>query len=132
MRLTRFALLALVVGLFMFTSPPVQAGPQGCTSFPELNSFAFEQLAVSSTAVALTSTVYAPAGQNQADMAVVSVETNPVRHRDDGVPPTAAVGQPDPVSVPLLVCGQFQIQNIRFIRQVSDSTIDVTYYRRPQ
>lgn len=86
-----------------------------------LQSKGFQQLAVSTSAVALT----VPSG---ATRALITLEpTNGVRWRDDGTNPTASVGMP-------LVGGatwecEAVLDAVRFIRSgAADATLNVAYY----
>lgn len=128
----KFASRLALAALILMAAVVSDAGPQGCTDYGDLQGFAFEQITVSSTSIGFTATTYAPNGSRAADMAVVTVETNGIRYRDDGVAPTASVGEPvaSATSPNLLVCGQPNVKAVRFIRQTSDATISVAYYRR--
>lgn len=80
----------------------------------------YQQLAVSSTAVAPT----VPAG---ATAALITVETAAVRWRDDGTDPTASVGCPiasgDP---PFMYTGD--LSALKFIRQTVDAVVNINFY----
>jgi hypothetical protein len=83
----------------------------------------YQQITSLSASTALT----VPAGATQA---VIYVETQAVRYRDDGTAPTAAVG------APLAVTGSGQpfvyngtLSAIRFIEQTASAKINVLYYR---
>jgi hypothetical protein len=125
--------LALALCGFAVSSAPVGAAPGGCTNDGTLAPFADEVLTISSTAKALTATVYAPAGVQPADMAVCTVETDSVRYRVAGVP-TAAIGQlviataTAPAS--LTVCGNLSLRKVLFIRVTTDASLSCSYYRR--
>lgn len=87
----------------------------------------YEQLAVSSTAVSPASV---PADTDQrpgATGVLISVETAAVRWRDDGVAPTATVGNPLPAGAFFFFTGD--ISKLKFIRQSSDATVNLNYYR---
>lgn len=58
--------------------------------------------------------------------ALIVIEGQPVRWRDDGVAPTAAIGMPILPNNALLYDGD--LQNIRFIQTAATATINVTYY----
>jgi hypothetical protein len=94
-----------------------------------LTPFAFEQITVSSVSIGFTQTTAYRDGGITADFAVVTVETNAIRSRDDGTAPTASVGIPWNVSDKFTVCGLPSIKAVRFIRQTADATISVSYYR---
>jgi hypothetical protein len=83
----------------------------------------YQQIASFSGAVSLT----VPSG---AAFAVISAETQALRYRDDGVVPTASVGQP------LLVSGATQpfiysgnLAAIQFIPVSGTATLDISYYK---
>ena len=100
---------------------------------PNMQKVGFEQLTVSTTALGLTATKYAPNGQqdlNVATFAVADVETNPIRYRDDGVPPTSSVGQPASAGAQIQLVGVQAIRDFLAIRSgAADSTLEVSYYR---
>jgi hypothetical protein len=79
----------------------------------------FQQLASFSTAQTLT----VPA---TATMAIISVETNAIRWRDDGTAPTASVGMPVAVGQTFIYSGN--LSAITFIPQTGSATMDVSYY----
>lgn len=90
----------------------------------------FEQLTVSSTSKALTATVYDVLdGDGVADLAVISVETDAIRYRCDGVAPTASVGMPQAANSTFTVYGVLSVRKLRMIRVTTDATIEVHYYR---
>ena len=90
---------------------PYTLTPRGCGQITSL-----------SAAVHLTP----PTG---AILAVISVEGQPVRWRDDGTAPTAAVGILTPVvtSAPMTYGGS--LSAIQFIQTAASATIDVCYYQ---
>lgn len=121
---------AVMFGAAALAPAPADAGPNGCAGLSDLVTMGFEQIAVSTTAVPFTSSVYAPTGQPPAVMAIVTVETANMRFRDDGVAPTGNVGVRVLVGAVVNVCGTSVIRNNRWIRQqATDGTIDVQYYR---
>jgi hypothetical protein len=82
----------------------------------------YQQLTVSNTAVGLT----VPAG---ATRAVVYVEAQPIRWRDDAVAPTSSVG------VPAIATNAFELPSVqslngfKAIRSGStDATLNIVYY----
>ena len=123
--------VAVLLAVALIQSERLSAGPGGCTDFPTLTAIpgGFEQITVSSTSIGFTSSKYAPSGESPADMAIVTIETNAIRYRDDGLAPTASVGQLVSSSTSLTVCGLNSIKTVRFIRVTSDATLDVSYYR---
>jgi len=83
----------------------------------------YQQITSLGTAQALT----VPSGATQA---VIYVEAQAVRYRDDGTNPTATVGAPLAVTgsgQPLVYNGT--LSAIRFIEQTSGAKINILYYR---
>ena len=124
----KLVLLALVLLLASLT--PANAGPGGCTIAGQLNPMGFEQITVSTVSIGFTATLAYPTGGPQADMAQITIETNAARYRDDGIAPSATVGYPIAVGNAYMVCGTPAIKAARFIRQSSDGTLNVSYYRQ--
>lgn len=62
-----------------------------------------------------------------ATFAQIYVEGEGIRYRDDGVAPTATVGQPVSAQTGFQYSGN--LANIQFIQQVASATIDVVYYK---
>lgn len=124
--LSRLALVLLLLGL---SAPTSKAGPGGCMGANYLAPFAFETITVSSVSLGFTAASAYPTGGPAADMAVVDVETNGIRYRADGTAPTASVGNPVAAAATFTVCGQPSIKAVRFIRQTSDATLSVSYYK---
>lgn len=90
----------------------------------------FEQLTVSSTAKLLTATKYDIGdGEGVADLAIISVETDAIRYRTDGVAPTATVGMPQAANSTFTVYGVLCVKKLQMIRVTTDATIEVSYYR---
>ena len=81
----------------------------------------YQQLSGISVATALT----IPAG---AAKALISVETNNVRWRDDGTAPTATVGQLLKTTDPELLYLDGGLGAMQFIPVTSTATVNVTYY----
>lgn len=87
---------------------------------PSINRpLGYQQITALNAAVGLT----VPHG---ATWAIISCETQAVRYRDDGVNPTAAVGQPLPVNTDLPYTGDLGL--VKFIEQVASAKLNVTYY----
>ncbi len=61
-----------------------------------------------------------------ANYCMIVPETQSVRWRDDGTAPTASVGMPLDVGVPLLYDGD--LNRIRFIEQVASAKLSIAYY----
>jgi len=124
MKTMKTLILALVFALtFLGGGFGVQAG-----TCPGLDTIlhplaGFEQITVSTTAVALT----VPRGS---ELAVVVVEDADLRYRDDSTDPTASVGTLLKQDASLVVCTK-ALDRIKFIRDGgTDSLINVNYYGR--
>lgn len=82
----------------------------------------YEAITVSTTAIALN-----PPTSDWVDYTIISVETNPVRWRDDGTNPTSSEGHPDVAGARIYYEGD--PKKIKFIRSgAADATLRVTYY----
>lgn len=66
-----------------------------------------------------------PAG---ATYAVISVEGNAIRYRDDGTDPTATVGMP--VAVGGTVTYDGALARLRLVAQAGTATVNVSYYAK--
>lgn len=111
----------IILGLVVF------AGSAHAQSCPGINNFflrplGYQQLTVSNTAVGFT---LPTVGTTR--LAVVMIETNPIRTRDDGTSPTATVGMPFDAKIPIFVC-QSSLAAFKAIRQSSDATLSISYY----
>ena len=101
------------------------------------NTIAFETLTVSSTSKALTAAKYRNAGEGNfkdARVALITIDgtagTNDIRFTTDGTAPVAATtGHLAQAKKPLVIRGFGNITNFRAIRESSDATIHVSYYR---
>lgn len=94
--------------------PPTPVGPAYAT---------FESVTVSTTAVTLTAATY-----TNCDNALITVETDQVRFRLDGVAPTSSVGHVLDAGDTLILDSADQIVGARFIRSGgSDATLRVSY-----
>lgn len=90
------------------------------------NPVGFRQLAVSSSAVALSSaTGGVPAN---AKRAVITVETNDIRWRDDGIAPTTSVGMLAKSTTIFELPSIQSINGFKAIHASADGLIDITYY----
>jgi hypothetical protein len=92
-------------------------------------AYDFESITVSNTALGFTAAKITPAGTPPAIYASCTLETNAIRYRADGLDPSATVGQLVSAGVSFEVCGQQNIQVVRFIRQTADGTLQCHYYR---
>jgi hypothetical protein len=59
-------------------------------------------------------------------LAIITVETQAVRWRDDGVAPTASVGMPLAAGATLQYDGD--LSRIQFIEQTASAKINISYY----
>jgi hypothetical protein len=83
----------------------------------------YAQLTVSTTALALPSI---PKG---AQYAIVYINAQPVRYRDDGTAPTASVGMPAVSGTTIELVSAESIRNFRAIRSGgTDAELNVSYY----
>lgn len=92
-----------------------------------LNAFrkpaGYQQLTVSTTAVGLT----VPSG---AGRAVIVVEAQPIRYRDDGTAPTASVGMLCAAALRFDIESRESLLAFRAIRQGGvDAVLSISYYK---
>lgn len=87
----------------------------------------YEALAISSTAVPLTSAKI-PASAAGLGMALVTVESNTVNFSVTGTP-TASVGHQVAAGGSFVLCGLPTLQAFKAIRVSADATLKVTYFR---
>lgn len=80
----------------------------------------YQQITTLSAAATLT----VPVG---ATIAIIEVETQAVRWRDDGTAPTSTVGTPIAVAGTLEYSGT--LSAIQFIEQTASAKLNVSYYR---
>lgn len=83
------------------------------------NCLGYQQITTVTTSTALT----VPA---DALFAVIIVEAQAIRYRDDGIPPTATVGMPLSVGSTLHYDGD--LKKIRFIEQTAGAILNISYY----
>lgn len=87
----------------------------------------YQQITSLSSAQALTVPLLDKTGLNQKpSFALIIAEGAPVRWRDDGTAPTASVGMPLAVGVPLQYDGD--LARIRFIEQSASAKLNISYY----
>ncbi len=84
----------------------------------------FEQLTVTNAAV-ITLTV-----PQEAVMAIVNVQDQPVYSRDDGTDPSTTKGRLKKADTEFTICGS-AMGTIRFIASGTDAKINVSYYGNP-
>ena len=87
----------------------------------------YQQITSLSSATGLTVPARTPNGLNQKPtFALIVAEGQSVRWRDDGTAPTASVGMPLVVGVPLQYDGS--LDRIQFIEQVAGAKLNISYY----
>jgi len=82
----------------------------------------YQQITSLSASTALT----VPSG---ATAAVVTVESQAVRWRDDGTAPTAGAGQPLSAGQSMTIRGAAALAAVRFIEQAASAKLNVSYYK---
>lgn len=89
--------------------------------------FGYQQLGTLTSSTGLTVPSLTPDGLNAKPVfALIVAEGAPVRWRDDGTAPTASVGMPLVVGVPLQYDGD--LTKIRFIEQSVSAKLNISYY----
>lgn len=89
--------------------------------------FGYQQISTLSSATGLTVPTLGPDGLNAKPVfALIVAEGAPVRWRDDGTAPTASIGMPLAVGVPLQYDGD--LTKIRFIEQSASAKLNISYY----
>jgi hypothetical protein len=83
----------------------------------------YQQLTVSGTAVALTV-------PNNANKAMIMLETDDIRWRDDGTAPSSTVGMYLYTGSTLQLNSLTSLNNFRAIRVNGDATLNISYYRQ--
>jgi len=87
----------------------------------------YQQITNLSSAANLTVPQTTPNGQNGKPVfALIVAEGQAVRWRDDGTSPSASVGMPLAVGIPLQYDGD--LTNIKFIEQVGGAKLNISYY----
>lgn len=115
-----FALLSVIV-----PAPPSHAA---CIGGVPVVPFAYETIAVSSTAIGATAaTINSATGK--AAYAIFTTETNPLRFTADGTTPTSTVGHLVQAGQQIEACGFVAVSQFRMIRTGSDATVQATYYK---
>ena len=87
----------------------------------------YQQITSLSAAASLTVPVTTPNGLNAKPVfALIVCESQAVRWRDDKTAPTASIGMPLAIGVPLQYDGD--LINIQFIEQVAGAKLNISYY----
>lgn len=87
----------------------------------------YQQITSLSSAAGLTVPALDKLGnQQEPTFALIIAESKDVRWRDDGTDPTASVGMPLAVGVPLQYDGD--LNRIRFIETAASAKINISYY----
>lgn len=87
----------------------------------------YQQITSLSAAAGLTvPTQTADGSKQQPTFALIVCEGAPVRWRDDGTAPTASVGMPLAIGVPLQYDGD--LTRIKFIQQSATGILNISYY----
>lgn len=87
----------------------------------------YQQITSLSAAANLTVPTTDKSGnKQQPTFALIIAESKDVRWRDDGTAPTASVGMPLAVGVPLQYDGD--LTNIKFIETAASAKINISYY----
>lgn len=114
--------------LSWLTADPLRAQVSEIT--PSNTAFAFETITVSTTAIGFTSTVISPAGAIGGKSAFCTVESQPIRWREDGTVPTASVGHPKVAGTEVSLIGLNNMLKFKAIRSgATDATLSCTYFR---
>ena len=91
------------------------------------NCLGYQQITSLSASTGLTVPTLAPDGSFQKPtFALIIAEGAPVRWRDDGTAPTASVGMPLAIGVPLQYDGD--LNKIKFIEQSGSAKLNISYY----
>lgn len=89
--------------------------------------FGYQQLATLTSSIGLTVPVVTPEGLNGKPVfALIVAEGAPIRWIDNGSAPTASVGMPLAIGVPLQYDGD--LNKIRFIEQSASAKLNISYY----
>jgi len=94
------------------------------------NAYDYESITVSTSAVGLTGSKYAPSGEEAAKRVFITVESGSIRYRYDGTDPTSSEGHLITEGGYLTITGKSNIEKFKAIRAgTSDAVLRVTYER---
>jgi len=89
--------------------------------------FGYQQITTLTSVTGLTVPAVTPEGLNGKPVfALIVAEGAPVRWRDDSTAPTATVGMPLAIGVPLQYDGD--LSKIKFIEQSASAKLNISYY----
>ena len=92
--------------------------------------FGHEKLAITTAAgTGLSATVFAPAGTNAVQAAVITVETADIRYRYDGTAPTVTTGHLVASGGAIMIVGYENVNNFQAISRTDNAEINVSYER---
>lgn len=107
------------------------SSPYDRGDYDPLDTFNFEALSVSTTAVGFTAATMAGGADGKpASAAFVSVEGAPIRYRADGTDPTASVGVLKNIDDEFVVWGARDLASVRFISQNGATATLNTHFAR--
>lgn len=115
-----------IIGIYWF-----MALAEGADSIT-YKAFAKEKLTIGTTATSLTSSIHSPSGESGARRAYIFAGSQPVRYWKTGDTPTATSGHLLLPMSPLVIDGNDDITNIRFVRDsnaATNATLFVEYHR---
>lgn len=118
--------ILLAASLTLLPLPTAEAQTSGCGANISV-PMAKETITVSSTAIGPTTATIVTATAS-ANVGVFHT-TTAIRSWDDGSTPTDAVGMPWAADTKFVVCGAKALQQLKMIRQASDSTVTAMYYK---
>ena len=117
---------AHMMGLWVLVALGLGVAAFGVTPTAQTRRYTYEQITVSSSAVAVSATTVAGMGQCQ-----LRLETNPIRYRMDATAPTASVGMPMTAGDVMDIGRAEDVAAMRFIAQSSDATLNVLCWPQP-
>lgn len=92
-------------------------------------AYAHDQFTVSNTAKGVDEDGVSLTSGPTNCIAVIIYTSTAIRYTIDGTTPTATVGMPVAAGATFIVTGPSNVDNLKLIRQATDSTVDCTYLR---